>query len=153
MTVFQRLFPAQLDNRFSGQRSALWLLGAFLAVKLAMSINMIANTAAVASGADGIPLDSFGPAAAREVLLLFALVGLGQLALTCLGLVALVRYRAMVPFAFLLLLAEHAARRLIVQSYAVDRMPAASTAFAINMVLMAVLIVGLGLSLWPRRVS
>ena len=74
-----RLFPTQVDNRFEGHRAALWLLGLFVALKLAMSVNSLLNTAAVASGADGLPLDSFGSAAAQTVLMLFALLSLGQM--------------------------------------------------------------------------
>ena len=115
--MLNRLFPRQVDNRFDGHRAALWLLGLLIALKLAMSLNSIVNTASVAAGADGIPLASFGPAAARQVLLLFALMALGQLTLTLIALAALIRYRALVPFIYLVLLGEHIARRVIVQSY------------------------------------
>jgi hypothetical protein len=146
-----RLWPKQLDNRFVGYRAALWLLGAYVAVKLAMSLSSIFNTAAVAGGADGIPLDSFGPAAAREVLTLFALVGLGQLTLAVLAASALVRYRAIVPLMFLTLLGEGVARRLIVQSSEPVRTVAGSGGFWINIGLLALLALGLVLSLLPRK--
>ena len=117
--MLSRLFPNRFDNSFDGYRAALWLLGLFVALKLVMSVNSILNTASVAAGADGLPLETFGPAAARAVLMLFALMSLGQLALAAIALTALIRYRAMVPFLFLVLLGEHLSRRLIVQSYAV----------------------------------
>ena len=81
MTTIDRLLPRQIDNSYDGRKAALWILGAYLALKLVMSVNMIANGATVAQNADGIPLDRFSPAAVREVLMLFALV-------------ALLRYRA-----------------------------------------------------------
>ena len=83
-----------------------------------MSLNSIFNTESVAVGADGIPLASFGPEAARQVLLLFALLALGQLAIALVALTALIRYRALVPFVYLVLLGEQLARRLIAQNYA-----------------------------------
>lgn len=145
--VFDRLFPRQVDISFAGHKAALWLLGLYIALKLAMSLNSILNTAKVATGADGIPADSFPPAAAREVLTLFALTGLGQLGLALIALAALIRYRGLVSFIYFVLLGEAVARRVIVQSYAVVRTDAASVAFAINMGLLAVLALGLLLSL------
>ncbi len=66
--------------------------------------------------------------------------------LNLIGLLVLVRYRAMVPFMFALLLLEHLSRKLIFLV-----MPIATTGtspgFFINLVIVAVMIVGLGLSL------
>ena len=151
MTLLNRLFPKQVDNRFDGYRAALWLLGLFVALKLAMGINSILNTASVAGGADGIPLDRYGPAAAREVLMLFALTSLGQLVLALVALTILIRYRTMVPFIYLVLIGEQLARRLIVQSYEVARPEGAAGGWYINIGLIAVLAIGLLLSLTPSR--
>lgn len=142
-----RLFPRQADNRFEGHRAALWLLGLFIALKIAMSVNSIVNTAAIAGGADGFPLDSYGPAAARAVLMLFAALSLGQLALALIALTALIRYRAMVPFIYLVLLGEHVARRVIVQLYDVARAHSIAVAWYVNIGLAALLTLGLVLSL------
>ena len=149
--MLDRLFPKQVDNTFDGHRAALWLLGLFIALKLAMSVNSIVNTGAVATGADGLPLDSFGPAAARTVLMLFALVALGQLTLAVIALTALIRYRAIVPLVYLVLLGEQLARRLIVQSYAVARTESTPVGWYVNIGLLALLTLGLVLSLIPTR--
>ena len=147
--MLDRLFPAQADNRFGGRKAALWLLGLLLALKLVMSVNSILNTEAVAAGADGIPLASYGEAAARQVLLLFALMALGQLFLVLVGLAALIRWRSLVPFVYLVLGAEHLARRAIVRSYSGG--PATDVAFYLNYGLLFLLAVGLVLSLLPPR--
>ena len=151
MNVLDKLFPKQADNRFSGYRAALWLLGLFVALKLVMGVNSILNTASVAAGADGIPLDSFGPAAAREVLMLFALTSLGQLTLAVVALTTLIRYRALVPFVYLVLIGEQLARRFIVQSYAVARTESTPVGWYVNMGLVTLLTLGLVLSLIPPR--
>lgn len=151
MTVLRRLLPRQADNSFEGLRPALWLLGLLILVKLAMSLNSIFNTESVAVGADGIPLASFGPEAARQVLLLFALLALGQLTITLVALTALIRYRALVPFVYLVLLGEQLARRLIAQSYAAPGARMTDTAWYVNYGLLALLALGLILSLIPRR--
>jgi hypothetical protein len=151
LSMLNRLFPKQVDNRFDGHRAALWLLGLFVALKLAMSVNSILNTASVASGADGLPLDSFGPAAARAVLMLFTLLSLGQLTLAAIALTTLIRYRAMVPFIYLVLLGEQLARRAIVQSYAVARTESTPVGWYVGVGLLALLTLGLVLSLIPTR--
>jgi len=149
--MFNRIFPRQADNTFGGYRAALWLLGLFIALKLAMSVNSMLDTASVAAGADGLPLDSYGPAAAQTVLMLFALTALGQLTITMFALVTLIRYRAMVPFIYLLLLGEQLARRLIVQGYAVPRTEGMPAGRYVTFGLLALLTLGLVLSLIPSR--
>ena len=148
--MLERLLPRQIDNRFEGQRAALWLLGLLIAVKLVMSVNSILNTAKVAAGADGIKLDSFGPEAAREVVTLFALTALGQLALTLIALTVLIRWRAMIPFMYLVLAGEQLARRLIVQSHDLARTDA-DIGWYVGYGFLALLTLGLALSLIPRR--
>ena len=149
--MLNRLFPKQVDNRFEGHRAALWLLGLVIALKLAMSVNSIVNTESVASGADGLPLDSFGPAAARAVLMLFALMSLGQLTLAVIALTTLIRYRAMVPFIYLVFLGEHLARRFLVQNYAVARAGSTPIGWYVNLGLLALLTFWLVLSLIPTQ--
>ena len=148
--MLEKLFPGQIDNRFEGQRISLWLLGLLLALKLIVSVNSIVNTESVAAGADGIPLDSFGPAAARTVLMLFSLSALADLALALVGVAALVRWRAMVPFVYLLLLGEYVAGRFIIQSFAVARSGGVSAGY-VTIAIVALLTLGLALSLLPRR--
>lgn len=149
--MLERLFPRQVDNRFEGHRSALWLMGLLIALKLVVSLNSIFNAATVAQGADGIPLDSFGAAAANEVLTLFALTALGQLALALVGLAALIRWRALVPFLYLLSIGEMLARRLIVATQAGPRPEAGAIAWYVTWGVLALLALGLALSLVPAR--
>jgi hypothetical protein len=149
--MLNRLLPRQADNRFEGRRPALWLLGLLIFLKLAMSLNSIFNTESVAAGADGIPLASYGPEAAREVLLLFALTALGHLGIALIALVTLIRYRALVPFIYLVLLGEHLARRAIAWSHAPPAAHGTDIAWYVNYGLLALLILGLALSLIPAR--
>jgi hypothetical protein len=148
--IGRRLFPQRVDNRFDGHRAALWLLGLFIALKLVMSVNSMLNTASIATG-DGLPLDSYGPAAGQAVLMLFSLSALGQLALAAIALTVLIRYRAMVPFIYLVLLGEQIVRRLIVQNYALPRTETGPAVWLLTYGLVALLAVGLILSLLPGR--
>lgn len=148
--MLEPLFPRQADNRYDGLRAALWLLGLLIFLRLVMSVRSIFSTASVAAG-DGIPLDSFDPAAAREVLTLFALTALGQLALVLIALTALIRYRALVPFIYLVLLVEQLARRFIVQSHEVARTGTAPVIWYLIYGLLALTALGLVMSLIPAR--
>ena len=82
-------------------------------MKTAIALGAIFNGRGAAGSADGIPLDTFGAAGADAVLSLFAIWGLSQLVFSVIGVLTLVRYRALVPFMFALLLLEHLARRWI----------------------------------------
>ena len=150
-SLLDRLFPRQVDNRFDGHRSALWLLGLLVALKLIVSFNSIFNTALVAQGADGIPLDSFGPAAARQVLVLFALLALGQLMLALIALAALIRWRALVPFLYLVSLGEQIGRRLIVLTQPGPRPETTAVALYMTWGVLGLLMIGLLLSLLPAH--
>ena len=149
--MLDRLFPRQIDNRYDGYRAALWLLGLLTALKLVVATNSIVNTASVAAGADGIPLDSFGPEAARAVLMLFSLSALGDLILALIGVAALIRYRAMVPVLYLMSIGEYVAQRVIVANHAVARSGGISFASSIPWAVLGLLTLGLVLSLMPAR--
>jgi hypothetical protein len=148
--MIDRLFPAHIDNGYQGQKVALWLLGLLVALKLVIALNSMINTADVAQGADGFPLDRYGPDAARAVLMLFAAGATAQLALGLLGVLVLVRYRAMVPIVFLLFGIEFVARRLVIGSYAIDRAGDSLAPLIVNCSFALLLSAGLILSLWRR---
>jgi hypothetical protein len=155
--MLNRLFPRQFDNSYQGYSVAIWLLVPLVLVKLAMGANSLINTRMVAMGADKIPIDSFGPEGAATVIFLFRGWALGLLLLSLLGLVALIRYRSMIPLMFLVLGIEQVGRRVIQW---MDPIPHAATsggvsiAFTINLVLSCAVLIGFALSLAtpPRTV-
>src|SRR5262245_19710128 len=124
--MIERVFPRQIDNTYRGHWLGLVLLAVFALLKLVMSVNSIINTRSVATGADGLALDSYGTGGADAVLLLFAIVAVGQLVMALLTVTVLVRYRAMVPLMYLLLLADHIGRRLLVALSPIERTTASS---------------------------
>jgi hypothetical protein len=145
--MLSRLFPRRIDNSYSGSGIALWLLALVVLVKAAMSLNAIFNGYLVASSADGIPLDTFSPAAARTVVALFAIWGVAHLTFCVLGILVLVRYRGIVPALFALLLFEHLSRRVVFHFLPVAKVGTGAGTY-VNLGLVAVMVVGLGLSLW-----
>jgi hypothetical protein len=147
--MLNQLFPERIDNTYRGYRLALWLFALLLLMKVAMSVNCILNGYSVASSADGIPLDTFTSAAAQTIVSLVAIWGLAHLMISVLGIVVLVRYRSMIPLMFALLLVEHLGRKLILRFLPLVR-TGTPPGFFVNLALLAVMIVGLALSLRSR---
>jgi hypothetical protein len=115
--MLSRLFPKHIDNTYRGHWLGMWLFVPIVLLELVIGTNSIINTRSVAMGADGIPLNSFPDAAAREVIVEFAILGLWRLLFGLLGVVALFRYRAMIPFLYLLLLIQQIGGRAIVMTH------------------------------------
>jgi hypothetical protein len=154
--MLARLFPRQFDNAYAGSRIAAWILGVLLLLKGVMGFNAMVFTRMVAGGVDRIPLDSYGPSGARMVLVFFSLWGLWQLLVSLLGVLVLIRYRAMIPLILLLLTLEQFGRKGLFLLHPDPAAPAAaaagfSTAFLINAGFSVALVAALVLSLMRRR--
>ena len=111
-----------------------------------MGLNGAINTRAIAT-VDGIRLDEGG---AETILLLFRSLSLENLPIVAIGAIVLWRWRAMVPFLFLVLFADQIGRRLLALVNPIARTEAGAVAVAINIALLALLFVGFVLSLWDR---
>jgi hypothetical protein len=147
--MLKQIFPQRIDNIYRGHPLALWLFIPVVFMKTGIALGTIFNGRAAAQSADGIPLDSFGASGAAAVVALFAIWGLAQLVFSVLGVLALTRYRAMIPLLFVLLLLEHLARKWILLVKPIARTGAPPGPY-INLVLLALMIVGLALSLRSR---
>ena len=148
--MLDKLLPRSLDNTYRGHRLAIWLLLPVLVVKTGIALGTIFNGRRAAQSADGIPLDTFGAGAADAVVGLFAIWGLAQLVICLFGVLALTRYRAMIPLMFTLLLAEHLARKAILLVMPLPRTGAPPGLF-INLALLGLMAAGLALSFLGRR--
>ena len=78
-------------------------------------------------------------------------MALGQLILALIALTALIRWRALVPFLYLVSLGEQIARRFIVQAHAVAHTESAAVGWYVGFGVLALLTLGLVLSLIPAR--
>ena len=143
------ILPPSIDNVYRGHPLALWLFGVVLLAKTGIALGTLFNGRTAAQSADGIPLDRFGAEAAQAVVALFAIWGLAQLVFSVLGVLALTRYRALIPFVFVLLLVEHLARKTILWVKPIAR-TGTPPGFYINLALVALMAVGLVLSLRGR---
>ena len=155
--MLTNLFPRQVDNGYRGHVVAIWLLLPLALVKLLQGANVAgllgtANTRRILEGVDRVPVSTFPPEAASHLLFLFAAWGLGIFTLGLLALIVLVRYRAMVPLMFLVLLIEQGGR-MVLSSIHLGRplvSLAASPANLINWAFLLIIVIGFALSLSGR---
>lgn len=147
--MLSRILPRTIDNRYTGSKAALWLLGAIAVVKLAMALNSIFNGRFVLSSADGVPLATYPADAAHTAVALLAIWAWGLFLFALLAVLTLVRYRSMTALMFVLLLAEHGGRRVILQFLPIIRTDNAPASW-VNGALLSLMALGLVLSLWRR---
>jgi hypothetical protein len=150
--MFDRLLPRNIDNSYGGRTLALWLFALVVFMKTSIGFGTIFNGYHAAVTADGIPLDTFTPAGGQAFVSLFAAWGLAQVTIGLLCILVLLRYRAVVPFMFALLLLEHLGRKLIFFVMPIPRSGDAPGVL-INLALVALMVLGLALSLWNREDS
>ena len=148
--MFNQLLPRQADNSFQGRKLALWIFALVLLVLAAMSVNSIFNGQYVAKDIDRLPLDTYSTAGAKAVVSFFAIWGGTELIIVLIGFIMLLRYRALVPLMFLVLLLEQLLRRLINISLPLAKPEGVSISWFI-VLLMSLMALGLVLSLWRRR--
>jgi len=143
------LFPRQADNSYRGHRLALWILGLVVLLNLVIGFNSTLNPGNVAVNADGIPLDSFPAAAAQTVLGLFALVGFSRIVICLVCIVIFLRYRALVPLAFAMLLVSQIGGQIV---HLIHPMPRTGAPIGPTVIIgiLVVTAIGFGLSLWDR---
>lgn len=145
--MLNEFLPQRADNAYQGHKLALWLFAVVILLRVTMSLNSILNGHTIASSADGIPLDTYTPAAAQTTVSLFALLGFSSFIICVLCILVLVRYRSMVPVMFALLLLQSLGGRLILHFLPIIR-TGTPPGIYVNLVLLAFMIVGLALSLW-----
>jgi hypothetical protein len=151
------LLPRTIDNTFRGWRLGLWLFVPVLIVRLGIGFNSAFNAHDTAMNADGIPLDRYGVDGAHEAVALFALLGFSQFLLALLGVVALVRYRAMIPLMYLMFLVLQLGSKVLnayhptLKGSAKVISEGVPVATIVVYSLLGMLVVGFVLSLIPRR--
>jgi hypothetical protein len=147
--MFSRLLPRSADNAYRGSRLALWIFVPLVLLESVIGVNSILRGRDVASGADGIPLDTYSAAAAQTIIGLFATIGLAHLVFCVLCVIVLVRYRAFIPLMFALLLFEQLSRKVIRELLPIPTTGSPPGSIVI-FVLLTLMVVGLGLSLRSR---
>lgn len=152
------LFPKTIDNSYRGQWLALFLFVPVLLLKLLMGFNVaglnpMLEVRDILQDVDGIPLDTYSQGAAADILFMASAWGFSLFIIGLLGVVALWRYRAMIPLAILLLTIEQAGRKAMSIAESGLQLGAndLTTGSIINWVLSAILVLALFLSVIKRR--
>lgn len=156
--MLSRLFPKQLDNDYRGWWIGLVIFVLIAAVKGLQGANSVYIPEGILKGADGVPLDRFSPEAVQTAIAMGTLLGVHLMALPLLSLVVLIRYRAMIPLMLLLMLMLQLGLRAALWVYPIPRTSGDVTlvagvpvGFLVNLVILALNVIGLVLSLQERR--
>lgn len=110
-----RLLPACIDNRYRGHPVALWIFVLITLQKFAMSLTHLLKADGGAQSISTIPLDSYSPSAAQNIVGLFARMGLEQLIFAVILMLVLFRYRAMIPLMYVLIVALYLGSKVVAQ--------------------------------------
>lgn len=147
--MLDRLFPRQASNNYQGSSIALWV---FVLLTIVTIVRSLVHMFAPDGGAQSIatiPLDSYTAPASATVVLIFALWGLSQLLLGLLYVVALWRYRALIPLMYLLMALEYTMRIVLGALKPIETTGTAPGAVG-DYILVPLALAMLVLSLWQR---
>jgi hypothetical protein len=145
--MFGRLFPKEFDNAYRGHWLALVILGLLLFLRLAQTGIGLVNPVLVIRGPDGILFDTFNAPAQAAFTYVFRLLSFLNILVCLIGVLAFVRYRAMVPLIYLVLLAG---QKVIGLLYPIPRAPGAPGGIIV-LAMLAVTLLGCLLSVLDTR--
>jgi hypothetical protein len=149
MDVLNRILPERIDNRFRGRALALWLFVPIVLQKLAESLTHLFKADGGAQSISTMPLDTYPSSAATNVIGLMARIGVEQLLVVTLLVLAGLRYRAMIPLMYVLIVAQYFASKGISQMKPLV-LAGTSGASIPHLVIAILSIIGLVLSLIGR---
>ena len=149
-TIVNRFFPQPIDNRYSGSKIALWLFGLIVLIHILQSVLIIVNGYSIAQSADGIPLETYAPAAAQTILAILAVSSFRRLIISLMCAVVLFRYRSAVPLMFVVLGLNYLGGQVIFEFIPIVRV-GTPPGVVVNLIMFGLTIIGFALSLWRRR--
>lgn len=114
--MIDRIIPACIDNHYRGHRLGLWLFVPITFINVSRSLTHLFKADGGAQSISTIPLDTYSSSAAQNIVGLFARIGLEQLLLASLFVLILVRYRAMIPLMYVLIVAHYIGARVVSQA-------------------------------------
>jgi hypothetical protein len=147
--MFDKLLPRPIDNKYSGSKIALWLLGLIVFAQTVQSVLVLINGYSTAQSADGIPLETYPPAAAQTILAIFMLASVRRLIISLICAVVLFRYRSAVPLMFVVLGLNYLGGQVLSQFVPIVRV-GTPPGVIVTLIMFGLTIVGLALSLWRR---
>lgn len=153
--MLEKIFPNQFDNNYTGRKLALVIFTPIILFKTIMGFNIgglnpFISAKHILESIDNVPLSSFPIDAANNILFSSMAWGMMLLSVCLISIVALFRYRNMIPMLYLVLLFEQFGRKWI--SFQLYQKPiidfsSLSTAAIINWTMTLLLIIGFFLSI------
>ena len=143
--MLNRLLPNQFDNIYRGHWLGLAICGFILFLRLVQTGMGLVDPVEVIRGPDGILFDTFNAPAQAAFAYVFRLLCFLNILLCLIGVLALVRYRAMVPLIYLVLLALLGGQKVIGLLFPIPRAPEAPGGIII-LIMLAVTLLGWFLS-------
>lgn len=144
------LLPKKIDNSFLGHKIALWFFYLLTAIILWRSQHHLFAADGGAQSIAGIPLDTYSVEPSSTIVGVFALWGLSQLIIGLIYLVVCIRYKAFIPFMYLLGIIEYAMRAFYIGSQKSIETVGDAPGALINLPFMLAFTVMLVLALWNR---
>jgi hypothetical protein len=144
--MLNRIFPRRIDNDYRGHKFALWIFYPIAFLKVTINLIAIFSKDGGAQSADGIPLNTFVNGGAETVVAAVALLGLSELLLGFLSILALFRYRAMIPLMYVMFAVDILGHKGILLMKPIVRVGTPPGVF-VSLGIFALTIVGLILSL------
>jgi hypothetical protein len=95
------------------RKAGLFLLWMVVVIKFAQIVSLFVGPVAIVTGADGIPVNTFEPDAARTVIAAFFGMGVSRLMICVVCTLVLWRHHSFIPAVFLLLALHDVARELV----------------------------------------
>ena len=111
--MLSRLLPPVVDNDFRGHPAAMWLFVPLVFMKLALGTVHMLRADGGAQSVSRMPLDTYPEGAAQNIVALMARMGLEQFLLGALFLVVLLRYRALIPLMYAVMVLHFVGARLV----------------------------------------
>ncbi len=157
--MLSRIFPKQFDNNYSGSKIALFIFAPIVLFKAIMGFNIgglnpLISAKHILEKVDGVPISTYPIEAANSVIFSSMAWGMMLLTLCLISIIALFRYRSMIPILFLALLFEQIGRKWI--GHKLYQTPLfdftdLSTAATINWALTFALLIGFAISLFTTK--
>ena len=142
---FETLLPARIDNTLPGRKLPFYFFAVYALLSAARSLVHLLAPDGGAGSIAGMDLSVTG---ADGIIFAFALWGSAQLLLALIQLLVVIRYRALVPLMYLLLLLEILLRQLVGRMRPVTFAHTPPGAID-NHILLPLAALMLALSLWP----
>ncbi len=145
--IFSTLLPARVDNTIRGSRIPFYVFGGYTLISTVRSFIHLLSPDGGAGSIAGMDLTVTG---ADGIIFGFALWGSSQLLFAILQLLVVLRYRALVPFMYLMLALEVLLRELVGKMKPVTFAHTPPGA-AGNQIILPLALLMLAISLWSAR--